>query len=87
MIDGWIEREEGRTHSFFFVMIWEVACHFVEIKLRQTQLRATWESALRPGGPEQGLGNRTGLLVIITVSTFKICLRREGGCCAGFEGF
>ena len=41
--------------SFFFVMIWEAACHFMEIKWRQTQLRALWESYFRPVRPEKGL--------------------------------
>lgn len=51
-MDRWIDRGgrgggRGGVHSSFFVMIWEAACHFMEIKLRQTQLRAAWESAFK----------------------------------------
>lgn len=53
-MDRWIDRGGrgggrggGGVHSSFFVMIWEAACHFMEIKLRQTQLRAAWESAFK----------------------------------------
>ncbi len=61
-MDGWKEGEgRGEMHSFFFVMIWEVTCHFMEIKLRKTQLRAVWESAVRPDRPHQGLRNERRL--------------------------
>lgn len=62
--EGWIDRGRGGetrgggTHSFFFVMIWEAACHFMEIKLRQTQLRTVWESASGPDRPERGPGKK-----------------------------
>ena len=54
-MDRWIDRGGrggggkggGGVHSSFFVMIWEAACHFMEIKLRPTQLRAAWESAFK----------------------------------------
>lgn len=72
-INGWMEAEEGGgVHSFFFVMIWEAACHFMEIKLRQTQLRAVGESSVRPDRPEQGPTNWKKAEAIITINTFFI---------------
>lgn len=59
-MDGWGDRgrrggteaeEGGGVQPFFFVMIWEAACHFMEIRLRQTQLRAVGESSVRPDRP------------------------------------
>lgn len=41
-------------------MIWDVACHFMEIQLRQTQLRDVWESTLRPDRPGEGLRSWKG---------------------------
>lgn len=62
----------GGTHSFFFVMIWEAACDFMEIKLRQTQLRTVWESASGPDRPERGPEKLEKVEIIITINVFII---------------
>lgn len=70
----WDEEKKGKSS----VMISGVACHFMEIKLRQIELSAAWQFAFRPDRPKHG--PRKGLNSLKHLVYFQIGLKWTSSC-------